>query len=473
MRYKALKGELSELKASVDLCTNSTANPQPSPHATDHSPPQPSQCMFGPPVVPPPVRPANIIPASLFDEFVDETTADTITEYLSKSCTFNDENGHSVTSFGHPYSYIGSKATAETPAIPDVLQPIVDKINQIQADQFYDKYPDLKAKGVAPVINSCLVNRYNGTDSSLPEHSDNEIIIHPESSIFSISLGESCEIKFADMGSKTDNMTLKCSHRSLYQMTRKSQEFFSHRIEKGATGPGVRYSLTFRSVSWKNRNSTAIIGDSNTGKLAFGDSKFNSFSELMPGQRFWTAQISDIDPVSCCGYNNVVVSVGINDLKQSSVRYQQDIDQIYYEYKCKIKQIRQINAKSNIFVVPVLPTKNHDFNKRAIYFNSLIFSDLERSRLGVIHVLGLESLLDDNGLLSRRFSKEFDSNGRRDVLHLNENGVRRFAGMIKRSIFLKLNRGVDKRKGISAPDGTQRSPPRQVASPVGSDGYQS
>ena len=138
------------------------------------------------------------------------------------------------------------------------------------------------------------------------------------------------------------------------------------------------------------------------------------------------------------------------------------------------KQIRQLNAKANIFVVPILPTKDHDLNRRAIYFNSLIFNDLEHSHLGVIHVLGLDSLLDDNGLLSERFSRQFDNNGRRDVLHLNESGVRRFAGMInKRAIFLRLNKGVDKRKGIRTPAGTQRTPPQRVASGVGTDGYQS
>ena len=138
------------------------------------------------------------------------------------------------------------------------------------------------------------------------------------------------------------------------------------------------------------------------------------------------------------------------------------------------KQIRQLNAKANIFVVPILPTKNHELNRRAIYFNSLIFNDLEHSHLGVIHVLGLDSLLDDNGLLSERFSRQFDNNGRRDVLHLNESGVRRFAGMInKRAIFLRLNKGVDKRKGIRTPAGTQRTPPQRVASGVGTDGYQS
>ena len=77
---------------------------------------------------------------------------------------------------------------------------------------------------------------------------------------------------------------LNCAEKvvSLYEKVRKTScreedngissrtiDFFSHRIERGSVEKGVQYSLTFRSVSWKNRNSTCIIGDSNTGHLAF------------------------------------------------------------------------------------------------------------------------------------------------------------------------------------------------------------
>ncbi|KAL5257834.1 hypothetical protein ACHWQZ_G012691 [Mnemiopsis leidyi] len=116
---------------------------------------------------------------------------------------------------------------------------------------------------------------------------------------------------------------------SLYWMTRKSQEFFTHRIDKGSIEQGTRYSLTFRCVNWKNRNSTAIIGDSNTGMLHFGTNKYKSFGELMPGQKFWAPLVEDINPETCCGYNNVVIQCGINNLKQDCMSNRENIDKLY------------------------------------------------------------------------------------------------------------------------------------------------
>ena len=457
----------STLKAlSVKLeSISTTATPQPEHVAMP--PPCPEHLVFEPPAVP-----SGMVPATIINDFINEQVTQPIVDFLTAT-EFNDENGHSVKSFGHPYSYVGSKATTSPPTIPEALQPLVESINKMQADEFYKIYPELKKKGAAPVINSCLVNRYVGQESFLPEHSDNEITIHPESSIFTITVGESCEILFAEKSSKTDSLKLDCSHRSMYRMTRRSQDFFSHRIEKGSVKKGVRYSLTFRSVSWKNRNSTCIVGDSNTGRLAFGTGKLNSFGELMPGQRFWAATMEDIKPEWCCGYNNIVVSCGINNLKKNDVRSQEDIDRLFLQYKLKINEIRQFNSSINIFIVPILPTKSNELNKKALYFNSRIFRDLDQPGLGVSHVRGLDDFLDRNMLLSERLSKKLDNHGRLDLLHLNEVGVKRFAAIIKKAIFNRLNRGAEKRRRTRTPSRTQNEPTSsQVASLSSPDGCQ-
>ncbi len=461
-KLKCMGAQLSELQASVQAFKESASSSAPPVHT-------PMPPTFDPASSAEPPFVVSEIPATIIEDYIDDQMSKPIIDFL-KMQTYANENGHSVTAFGHPYTYTGSKSSSDVPPIPSELEPLFQKLNALQADQFYQRYPDLKSKGCAPVLNSCLVNRYSGPDGFLSEHSDNEPTINPESSIFCISLGESCVMKYADMSGKTDDHEVTCKPNSMYHMTCKSQQFFTHRIEKGSVAQGIRYSLTFRCVNWRNRNATCIIGDSNTGKLAFGNSKFNSFSELMPGQRFWAAGISEIDPGTSCGYNNVVVSVGINDLKQRDVNCQRDIDMLYHRYKAKIKLIRQLNAKINIFVVPILPTKNYDLNRRANYFNSLIFNDLQRSNLGVTPVVGLDSFVDGDGLLSEKMSKQFDNNGRRDVLHLNESGVRRFAGMIKRAVFLKLNRGVDKRKVARPPVGAQGAPPGRVAGRGWADG---
>ena len=52
-------------------------------------------------------------------------------------------------------------------------------------------------------------------------------------------------------------------------------------------------------------------------------------------------------------------------------------------------------VKKKSIVLPI-SSKNHDFYKRAQYFNSLTFNDFEPCGLGVTHVVGLDSLRDSN-----------------------------------------------------------------------------
>ena len=51
-----------------------------------------------------------------------------------------------------------------------------------------------------------------------------------------------------------------------------------------------------------------------------------------------------------------------------------------------------------------------------------------------------------NNALARELSKQFDRHGQPDMLHLNRTGARVLAGLIKQSIFLRLNGGRDKRR---------------------------
>ena len=56
---------------------------------------------------------------------------------------------------------MGSRTTPKP--CPDVIRKIMDQLNQ----DFASKHPD-KANHYS--INSCLVNRYEGNNSTLPEH---------------------------------------------------------------------------------------------------------------------------------------------------------------------------------------------------------------------------------------------------------------------------------------------------------------
>ena len=391
----------------------------------------------------------------LLPNFIDENTTNSLMDFLQKS-EFKSENGRSTLSFGEPYTYTGSKSSRDTAtSFPAVLQPVVDKINKLQKDLFYANHPDLKKhenRHPAPLVNSCLVNRYIGQDSFLPSHSDNEITIHPESSIFTLSLGESAVVKFSEIDSEhaTANGTdITADHRSLYHMTRKSQDFFRHAIDKGSIANGTRFSLTFRSVSWKNRNSSCIIGDSNTGMLNFGTDKRSTFGELMPGQKYWAPCIKDIKPESCISYSNVVILCGINDIKKAEVNCLNDTRDLGNLLIDKIKQIKQLNPKCYVSVCPLLPTKSRDLNQKVNFFNYVLASNIASMGPGVQCVEGFHGFAEHDGTLVGRLSKTLDRHGGLDVLHLNPFGARVLAGLIKRCIFFRLNRGVDRRRGPS------------------------
>ena len=373
--------------------------------------------------------------------FIGDDEAENLVSYL-ESCTFEKENGHSVCSFGTPYKYTGSKSSVNVPPIPDELRPLMEKINSIQSELIPNQ---------PPVINSCLVNKYEGPDSFLPQHSDREATIHPESSIFTLSIGQNCDIVFVDRISGNET-SVTCHDRSLYYMSRRSQEAFTHQINKGSISTGVRYSLTFRSVDWKNKNCTCLLGDSNTGLLRFGSCKRSTFGELMPGQKFWSPRIEDINPVSCMGYANVILLCGINNVRQPGVKSEHDIIDCYQKLKSKVKQIQELSPSSNIFVCRLLPTKDLHLNQKVNYFNKLIYTDLVPTCKGVQWVDGFEKFAHDH-VLAWELSKPADRKGYPDLLHLNRSGARVLAGLLKHSIFLRLNGGIDRRRHSSRVDG--------------------
>ncbi|KAL5264608.1 hypothetical protein ACHWQZ_G005631 [Mnemiopsis leidyi] len=382
-------------------------------------------------------------------EFITRDEAQRLINYLD-SCSYKNENGHSVASFGESYTYTGSKSSSNVPPIPDQLKPLFEKVQSIQTEMFSSS--DQNSDQNAPLINSCLINKYEGADSYLPRHSDSEVTIHPESSIFTVSLGQLCDLKFIERKSGSESV-LPCPDRSLYHMTRRSQEVFDHMIERGSIKSGVRYSLTFRCVSWTNKNSTCLLGDSNTGLLRFGDDSRGTFGKLMPGRKFWSPRIEDINPVSCMGHANVVLLCGINDIKQPDVANKNDVAGCYYKLKLKINQIKCLSPSTKaVFVCRLLPTKEPQLNLKVDSFNRLIFFDLVPSCKNVVYVEGFEKFAH-NHVLADELSKQFDRHGRPDMLHLNRSGARVLAGLIKHSIFLRLNGGVDKRKHRSNVNG--------------------
>ena len=446
---------LQRISDQLEAISQNQANTAPTTQPPSHPVP-PVDTFQDPPPSPPTIAQHHQkSTGGIIHEFINENTSTSIIDLLQAS-DFKSENGRSTLSFGEPYTYTGSKSNRSTAIpFPDVLQPVVDKINQLQKDIFYADHPDMKkneARHPAPLVNSCLVNRFTGPDSFLPSHSDNEITIHPESSIFTLSLGESASVKFSEIHPEPNlvyDTELTSDHRSLYHMTRKSQDFFRHAIDKGSIANGTRFSLTFRCVSWKNRNSTCIIGDSNTGMLNFGVNKRSTFGELMPGQKYWAPCIKDITPESCISYSNVVILCGINDIKKAEVNRHDDVRNLANSLIDKIKQIKQLNSKCYVSVCPLLPTKSRELNHKVNFFNCVLASKVASLGPGVQCVEGFHGFAEHDGTLVDHLSKTLDRYGGLDILHLNPYGARVLAGLIKRCIFFRLNKGVDRRRGPS------------------------
>jgi hypothetical protein len=263
-------------------------------------------------------------------------------------------------------------------------------------------------------------------------------------------------------------------------MTRRSQEHFRHCITEGEINGQDRYSLTFRSVSFRNKNAACIIGDSHTGGLKFGSDVKKSFGHWMPGKQYFAPVVDKIDPYVTCGYRNVVLLCGINNLRNPEIKTAADIRRnVFTPFVRKIEAIQAINPKAHVYICPLLPTKLAELNRKVICFNQMIINELIPSNFGVTLVDGLGDFCDSTGLLSEQFSRNRTQNQRPDFLHLNWRGTAKLGVLIRNTVLTRLNGGIDKRKRRS--DSVDERSYRDVAAREGSaaggrsrhrDGYQ-
>ena len=368
------------------------------------------------------------------DETVDNfLTADECAEietFLSdKNLVYNEEVGHSTLLFGpERYRYSGSRS--EKPIeMPQHIKAVMDKLNAKRNEN----------EG-AP-LNSCLVNKFIGNKSLIKDHGDNEPTIDPKSKIYTISLGSTRSVIFKNLRTGETHVHV-AKPASLYTMTRKSQNFYNHQIDpEDEENESVRYSLTFRSLSWRNKNSTLLIGDSNSGKLRFGPEK-GCFGKSLPGEKIYVPTIDQIDPLSAVGYSNVVILCGINDIKSRYLTERRDIESAYERLKLKVMQIKAICRGINVVVCPIMPTRLPELNKKARYFNQFIWNNLVPNNWGVSYVWGFDEFLDHMGNLKTDLTKA------NDYLHLNNMGARVLGRLIKRH-FLPIPTGNFTRNIIS------------------------
>ena len=403
-RLQKFKDEVIELKEKCDTCD------EPSPHLnlnvdnpTDHI-------------------------KDYKENFINSDTKNEICNFLNQQTFFNLK-GRSVISFGEKYTYNGSGPPgSHHKAIPNVLHKVMQSIES-------------NFKGSE--INSCLVNKYTGKSSFLPKHSDDESTIQPGSHIFTVSIGASCTLTFQDSFNGTER-AVPVSDCSLYSMSQSSQCFWTHRIDKNDISEGedvedtIRYSLTFRFVGDRFKNSTIILGDSNTKHLKFGTGAGN-FGYHLPGKRVETFHIKDIDPVSCIGFQNIVIHVGINDLLDRSPGRTKDdlpptdIQGHLAHFASKIEAIQQLCPGASIIISPLLPTKLGHINQRVVNFNMSLYDYIVRANTK-LRFLDFHCFLDNEGKLDSGLGLY---NQPRDNVHLGKLGIRLLAKLFRENILIR------------------------------------
>lgn len=344
------------------------------------------------------------------ENFIDEQCKKELLEFCTK-LDFRSENGHGVVSFGEQYNY--SRSQSDVPeSIPTVVQSIIEKL--------LPDFPD------AGTINQCLINRYEGPDSYLPRHCDDEQSISPTSSIFTFSIGSPTTVRFNNLNSG-DQRDLTVNDCSLYVMSRRSQAFWSHGIEKSADFQSVRYSITLRTVGKRFNRSTIIQGDSNTKYLKFGKGK-GTFGHYMPGETKYTPRIEDLDPSACIGYSNIIVHCGINDIKYNGCNVEECAKRLIN----KVEAIKSLCPKSKITLNPLLPSKSDFLNARATQFNRILFHYIDTRHDNLLQTVNFNVFQDEKSWLLKEDLGRF--NNSRDLIHLGSSGIRLLVTIVKERV---------------------------------------
>ena len=343
------------------------------------------------------------------DNFIDETTEAKLID-LCEKLAFQPESGHGVCSFGEVYKYNKSKSK-DPEKIPEPVKDIIDLL--------LPDFPESKT------ISQCLINKFEGPESFLPFHSDDEPTISPVSDIYTVSLGSPSKIKFKHRYSG-DQQILPVQGRGLYIMSRKSQALWCHGIEKSAEFQGIRYSITLRTVEKRYHRSTIILGDSNTRNLKFGLGN-GTFGYNMPGKAVYSPLIEDLDVTACAGFSNIIIHCGINNIKNRRA----DVPECANKLIKKVETIRHLCPKSKVTINPILPTKLDYLNARAKQFNEIIFDYMDAQRDHFLRRLNFNVFADVN---CNFLKKELGRFNNYDTIHLGSSGIKLLVKLVKEHV---------------------------------------
>ena len=295
-------------------------------------------------------------------EFLPSSCRNELAKFLTSKNSSFESSGSSHLLFGEQPTHQRSEKAKKEP-MPKALLECIDLICSY--------YPNSGRP------NSVEITKYTG-NSATPAVCNNELYTVPQSHIFTINIGDPCDIIFMDRISGTE-ITHQVSDNSLYVTTQTSKDFYMQRLSKtSCADASVYFSITFRSVDKSCLRSTCLIGDSNTRHVYFNndDSKRSIMGKSIYRKRVYAPLISDVDYRTCMGFRNVILHVGINELKYRN-RSDTDnlsVEDVFNNYLNCLVNLRKYCPNAKFFISPILPTRIRALNTKVLQFNYTLFA---------------------------------------------------------------------------------------------------
>ena len=347
-----------------------------------------------------------------------------ITAFLSEQKQYFNQHGVDTISFGQQLSLTKASLSRKTGSIPEALDEIIHALDPNNSMKY----------------NSIVIRRFS--DSTCSAHNSfADKSITPESNIYTLTIGGPLVIAFKNKVTGGEEV-LNVEDNSSFTMTQQSQFYWSHSTTSGPTSDSFRYTVSFLCTG-NNHNATLILGDSNTYNIKFQNERnWSTLGKYITEKRYTCYLLEDIDLKKCLGHRNIIFHLGINHQKDryqnnKGITGQFDIPAVFDSWLTTLTKLRNLCSYSKIVESPVLPTKISALNSRAITFNRLIFSCINKFWIE----LDFNSFLNESGLLDDNYGRRFNiETGKKDKIHLGRLGISRLGLMFKDAILGKPGR---------------------------------
>ena len=304
---------------------------------------------------------------------------------VCKDVVFERVGSRKVAHFG-PVKYSYGRISHPARPYPESSEHAINKIFE-QVAHGIDN-PDFSRENY-----SCLVTLYENDKARIPYHSDNETSILPNSSIYTVSLGEDRTINYRNIIGPVQQKSYNLPNGSIHVMSRQSQDFWEHSIPPSSEPCGPRVSLTFRRLVDRQANSPQEVPPIHTPVrsstspptakqtelkrvLILTDSIISTFpTDIFPDNlcciKKLNFKLCDIDKYeSEFMYTDyVIISCGVNDLS----RFDHTADSLIHETRHKLKYFCNKYPKTNFIFNSLLHTKIDWLNREIDIFNAATF----------------------------------------------------------------------------------------------------